>query len=119
MLIYEREDTSRLWTYYEKRDLVPNTEKATLQVFDDPEWGPKTAKLAMLVARDFEPFDFGRMEFRLDRDTGAINFIEINLNCNLWSEKVIGRAATVAGFTHPQLLETILAAAFRRHGLMA
>jgi D-alanine-D-alanine ligase and related ATP-grasp enzymes len=27
MLIYEREDTTRLWTYYEKRDLIQNNEK--------------------------------------------------------------------------------------------
>ena len=35
MLIYEREDTQRLWTYQEKRDLVENTEKATLKQFTD------------------------------------------------------------------------------------
>ncbi|WDI31071.1 hypothetical protein PUV54_14035 [Hyphococcus flavus] len=119
MLIYEREDTSRLWTYYEKRDLVPNTEKSTLKVFDDPEWAPKVAELANRVARRFEPFDFGRLEFRLDRNAGEINFIEINLNCNLWSEKVIGKAASYAGFTHPQLMETILADSMRRNGLIS
>ena len=34
---------------------------------------------------------------RLDLDTGEINFIEINLNCNLWSEKVMAKAAQQAG----------------------
>ncbi len=119
MLIYEREDTSRLWTYFEKRDLVENTEKSTLKVFDDPEWGPRIAELACRVAREFEPFDFGRLEFRLDRKRGVANFIEINLNCNLWSEKVIGRSASVAGFSHPELLETILADSMRRNGLIS
>ena len=49
------------------------------------------------VAREFEPFDYGRIEFRLDRDKGEVNFIEINLNCNLWSEKVMAKAAAAAG----------------------
>ncbi len=119
MLIYEREDTSRLWTYYEKRDLVPNTEKATLQRFEDPEFAPQIIDYAYRIAREFTPFDYGRIEFRLDRKTGDINFIEINLNCNLWSEKVVAKAAAAAGFSHAQLLETILAEAMRRNGLIS
>lgn len=119
MLIYEREDTQKLWTYYEKRDLVPNTEKATLKRFDEPEFAPKVQEMAERLAREFEPFDYGRIEFRLDRKTGDINFIEINLNCNLWSEKVVAKSAAAAGFSHAQLLETILAEAYRRNGLIA
>lgn len=119
MLIYEREDTQKLWTYYEKRDLVPNTEKATLKRFDEPEFAPKVQEMAERLAREFEPFDYGRIEFRLDRKTGDINFIEINLNCNLWSEKVVAKSAAAAGFSHTQLLETILAEAYRRNGLIA
>ncbi len=118
MLIYEREDTQKLWTYYEKRDLVPNTEKATLKQFDDPEFAPKVEKMAAAIAREFEPFDYGRIEFRLDKKTGDINFIEINLNCNLWSEKVVAKSAAVAGLSHPQLLETIIAEGLRRNGLI-
>jgi len=118
MLIYEREDTQRLWTYYEKRDLIPNTEKSTLKQFDEAEFAPQVADMAMKVAREFEPFDYGRIEFRLNRQTGEINFIEINLNCNLWSEKVVAKSAAAAGFSHAQLLETILAEALRRNGMI-
>lgn len=119
MLIYEREDTQKLWTYYEKRDLVPNTEKATLKRFDEPEFAPKVQEMAERLAREFEPFDYGRIEFRLDRKTGDINFIEINLNCNLWSEKVVAKSAAAVGFSHAELIETILAEAYRRNGLIA
>ena len=119
MLIYEREDTQKLWTYYEKRDLVPNTEKATLKRFDDPELAPKMQAMAEKIAREFEPFDYGRIEFRLNRETGEINFIEINLNCNLWSEKVVAKSAAAAGFSHAQLLETILAEGLKGNGLIA
>ncbi|QLC26885.1 phosphoribosylglycinamide synthetase [Parasphingopyxis algicola] len=118
MLIYEREDPSRLWTYYEKRDLISNNEKSSLQRFDDPEFGPAVAEMAMRVAKAFRPFDYGRIEFRLDRTSGDINFIEINLNCNLWSEKVMAKAAEAAGFSHAQLLETILADSLARNGFI-
>ena len=118
MLIYERSDPQKLWTYYEKRDLVQNNEKSTLKRFDDPEWAPVIAAHAAKVARAFEPFDYGRIEFRLDRETGEASFIEINLNCNLWSEKVVAKAAAAAGFSHAQLLETLLAESMRRQGLL-
>ena len=73
--------------------------------------------MAKQVAREFVPFDYGRIEFRLDLDTGEINFIEINLNCNLWSEKVMAKAAAQAGFSHADLIETLLAESWRRNGL--
>lgn len=119
MLWYEREDTQRLWTYYEKRDLIQNTEKSALKRFDDPAFEPRMAELAAKVAREFVPFDYGRIEFRFDPIKGDINFIEINLNCNLWSEKVMAKAAAQSGFSHAQLLETIVAEAWRRNGLIS
>jgi len=36
----------------------------------------------------------------------------------LWSEKVFGRAAKLAGLTQAELIETILADSLRRNGLM-
>lgn len=119
MLWYEREDTQRLWTYYEKRDLVQNTEKAALKQFDHPELAPRVSAMAAKVAQELVPFDYGRIEFRVDLKTGDINFIEINLNCNLWSEKVMAKAAAAAGFSHADLMETILAEAWRRNALIS
>ncbi|MGB3795904.1 MAG: phosphoribosylglycinamide synthetase [Alteraurantiacibacter sp.] len=119
MLWYEREDTQKLWTYYEKRDLVANTEKAALKRFDHPELAPRIEEMAKKVAQQLVPFDYGRIEFRVDLKTGDINFIEINLNCNLWSEKVMAKAAGEAGFSHADLLETLLAESWRRQGLMS
>ncbi|MBX7502848.1 phosphoribosylglycinamide synthetase, partial [Qipengyuania sp. YG27] len=107
-----------LWTYYEKRDLVENKEKAALKRFEDPELAPRIEAMAKKVAQEFLPFDYGRIEFRLDLKTGDINFIEINLNCNLWSEKVMAKAAAHAGFSHADLIETLLAESWRRNGLM-
>jgi D-alanine-D-alanine ligase len=45
--------------------------------------------------------------------------LEINLNCNLWSQKVYGRSAVLMGWTQEQLIETIVAESLIRHGLMA
>ena len=119
MLWYEREDTQKLWTYYEKRDLVQNTEKAALKRFEHPELAARVEDYAKRVAKEFLPFDYGRIEFRVDLNTGDINFIEINLNCNLWSEKVMAKAAGYAGFSHAQLLETLLAESWSRQGLIS
>ncbi len=119
MLWYEREDTQKLWTYYEKRDLVPNAEKSALKEFDHPDLASKIEQMARKVAQEFVPFDYGRIEFRVDLKTGEINFIEINLNCNLWSEKVMAKAAARAGFSHADLLETLLAECWSRHGLIS
>ena len=55
MLWYEREDTQRLWTYYEKRDLVQNTEKAALKRFDDSDLAPKIEEMATKVAHEKRP----------------------------------------------------------------
>ena len=66
----------------------------------------------------FRPFDYGRYEFRLDLEKGDVQMLEVNLNCNLWSEKVYGRSAKAAGWTQEQLIETILCESLRRHGLL-
>ena len=44
--------------------------------------------------------------------------LEVNLNCNLWSQKVYGRSAVLAGLTQEQLIETILCESLARHGLI-
>jgi D-alanine-D-alanine ligase len=118
MMLFEQADPTHLRTYYEKRDLVDRASKYRLIPFDDPEWVPKIAEMTRIVAEEFRPFDYGRYEFRFDRETGAVNFLEVNLQANLWSEKVFGRSAVRAGLTQAQLIETILHEGLRRHGLL-
>ena len=118
MMLFEQADPSHLRTYYEKRDLVDRAQKYQLVEFDDPEWMPVIADYTRRIAQEFRPFDYGRYEFRLDREGGKVQFLEVNLNANLWSEKVYGRSAKLAGLTQEQLIETILAEGLRRHGLL-
>jgi D-alanine-D-alanine ligase len=118
MMLFEQADPSHLRTYYEKRDLVDRSAKYSLVEFDDPEWQPRIAALTRQMIEVFRPFDYGRFEFRLDREGGALKMLEVNLNCNLWSQKVFGRSAVLAGLTQAELIETILTEGLKRHGLI-
>ena len=108
MMIFEQADPSHLRTYQEKRDLVDRSQKYSLKLFDDAEIGARLTRYTTEMAEIFRPFDYGRFEFRVDFATGEIRLLEVNLNCNLWSEKVFGRAAVAAGFTQADLIETIV-----------
>lgn len=118
MMLFEQADPGHLRTYWEKRDLVDRASKYELVDFDHAHFGPLIAGHTARIAAEFRPFDYGRFEFRLDVDKGELNFLELNLNCNLWSEKVFGRSAVRAGWSQEELIETICADSLRRHGLM-
>ncbi|MEM6266408.1 MAG: phosphoribosylglycinamide synthetase, partial [Pseudomonadota bacterium] len=93
-------------------------QKYWLDPFTDPKLSEEIAHYTRLCWEEYRPFDYGRFEFRVNEDTGEVHFLELNLNCNLWSEKVIGQAARMAGWTQAELIETVLAEALARHGLM-
>lgn len=112
-----QQDPAALRTYGEKRNLQPDQHYA-IRPFDDPELIETVEAYARTMLREFVPFDYGRFEFRLDVARGAVEFLEVNLNCNLWSRKTISMAAQQAGWTHAELIETILAESLRRQGLL-
>ncbi len=118
MMLFEQADPTHLRTYYEKRDLVERASKYELVPFENAEFMPRIAELTRIMAEEYRPFDYGRFEFRFDAATGTLNFLEVNLQANLWSEKVFGRSAVRAGLTQAQLIETILCEGLRRHGLL-
>jgi D-alanine-D-alanine ligase len=118
MMLFEQADPSHLRTYYEKRDLVDRAQKYQLVPFEDAEWMPVIADYTRQLAEEFRPFDYGRFEFRLDREGGKVQFLEVNLQANLWSQKVFGRSAALAGLSQAQLIETILAESLVRNGLI-
>lgn len=118
MIMFEQSDPTHLRSYYEKRDLAKGTARYTLVPFDDPEWGPIIADYTREIAQEFRPFDYGRFEFRLDRENGRVYFLEVNLQANLWSKKVFGHSARRAGITQLELIETILCESLHRHGLL-
>jgi D-alanine-D-alanine ligase len=117
-MIFRQADPDHLRTYYEKRDLVDRSAKYSLDAFEDEAMSEKISEYTRTLYAEYRPFDYGRWEFRVNERTGEIHFLEVNLNCNLWSEKVFGRAAKLAGLTQAELIETILADSLRRNGLM-
>ncbi|MBL8652444.1 MAG: phosphoribosylglycinamide synthetase [Sphingopyxis sp.] len=114
MMIFEQADPTHLRNYQEKRDLVDRSAKYSLKLLDAPGIGERIAAMTTQMAEIFRPFDFGRFEFRVDFETGDVRLLEVNLNCNLWSEKVFGRAAVAAGFSQADLIETIVAESMLR-----
>ena len=118
MMIFRQADPSHLRNYYEKRDLVDRSQKYSLDHFENDEIGEIIARYTRRLWDEYRPFDYGRFEFRLDEETGRVTFLELNLNCNLWSKKVFGLAAERFGWSQEELIETILAESLRRHGLI-
>ena len=108
-MIFEQAYPGHLRTYQEKRDLVDRSAKYSLKLFDDAAMAERLVGYTAQMAEIFRPFDYGRFEFRVDFTSGEIRLLEVNLNCNLWSEKVFGRAAVAAGFSQADLIETIVA----------
>lgn len=119
MMQFLQADPEHLRTYYEKRDLVDRSGKYSLVAFDRPDMVASITAMTQALSGIFEPFDYGRFEFRVDDATGDIRFLEVNLNCNLWSQKVFGRSAQLAGMSQQQLIETIVAESMTRQGVTA
>ncbi|MBU1377273.1 MAG: phosphoribosylglycinamide synthetase [Alphaproteobacteria bacterium] len=115
--IVEQADPGLLRTYQEKRNLCAG-QAYEIRPLTDPQVLAVVEARAREMMREFMPFDYGRFEFRIDVATGAIQFLEVNLNCNLWSRKTIAMAAAQIGWSHGELIETILAESLSRHGLM-
>jgi D-alanine-D-alanine ligase len=117
-LVFQQSDPTYLRTYWEKRDLVERRSRYRLVPLEDQAVLAQVGEMTRRLWDEYRPFDYGRFEFRWDPSTGDVNFLEQNLNCNLWSQKVFGRAATLAGISQSDLIETILAESLRRHGLL-
>lgn len=105
-------------TYEQKRHLTNGEDTVTLKVIKDESLLGKLSHAARTILPEVWPHDFGRMEFKYDPTTDTLNFIEINLNCNLWSRKASSVSARSLGITHEQFVETMLAHSLHRQGLV-
>jgi D-alanine-D-alanine ligase len=115
--IVEQDDPTDLRTYDEKRNLG-GAQAYRIRPLRDARILALAEERARELVKEFFPFDYGRFEFRLDEDTGEVQFLEVNLNCNLWSKKTIAMAAAQIGWSHAQLIETILTESLERQGLL-
>ncbi len=119
MMVFEQADPSQLRTYAEKRDLVRQEDSYRLASFDEPVIVRRIRAMTTALIPVLHPFDYGRFEFRVDAISGDVQFMEVNLNCNLWSQKAFAKSAAIAGLSHPDLIETILTESMIRQGLFA
>jgi D-alanine-D-alanine ligase len=117
-MLFRQADPEHLRTHEEKRDLVDRSQKYELVPFEAADAWPKIREMTLKMAEIFRPFDYGRFEFRYDDATGEVNLLEVNLQCNLWSQKVYGRSAALLGWSQSDLIESIVAQSLTRHGLM-
>ncbi|WP_076073128.1 phosphoribosylglycinamide synthetase [Sphingomonas montana] len=118
VMIVEQADPAVLRSYAEKRDLAGGVQSYAIQPFNDHARLAEIEAATRALMPEFMPFDYGRFEFRIDAGTGQIRFMETNLNCNLWSRKTIAMAARLGGWSHAELIETIVAESLERHGLI-
>jgi len=106
-------------TYEQKRHLTGDTDTVKLSLIEDQALLSKLEQAALTILPEVWPHDFGRMEFKYDPDTDTLNFIEINLSCNLWSKKASSVSAQTLGITHEQFIETMMVHSLHRHGLVS
>jgi D-alanine-D-alanine ligase len=116
-MAYIPDKNSLLRSYEEKRGLIV-VEDDPLTPVDDPAVSRELEAQTRNLMRELWPFDYGRFEFRVDPATRSVQFMEVNLSCNLWSKKSISRSAASVGISHARLVESILAHSMERHGLL-
>ncbi len=109
-------DPNVLRTYEEKRGFEES--KAQLVPMKEGALADELRRYTHMLIPELWPFDYGRFEFRVNRDTGEVHFLEVNLQANIWSKRVIGQSAAIAGLSHPDLIETIMCHSMVRQGLV-
>jgi D-alanine-D-alanine ligase len=106
-----------LRTYAEKRGFSESG--ARLVPLEDEEMAERLRGYTRALIPELWPFDYGRFEYRINKETGEAHFLEVNLQANIWSKRVIGQSAALAGISHPELIETVVCHSLLRHGLIA
>lgn len=108
-------ENETLRTYEEKRFREHKSEWA---FFDDDEMRAKLLADIDRIMTEVWPFDFGRFEFKYNKDTREFAFIELNMSCNLWSLKTVSKGWQSLGYKHEELIETILTGSMLRQGVI-
>ena len=111
------DDPRAIRSYAQKRHLDA-TDTVRLEPLEEGRLRERVIDAGEKLLPELWPFDIGRVELKYDEKTDALNFIEINLSCNLWSKKASAVSAATIGVTHPQLLETLLCHSLRRQGVV-
>lgn len=109
-------EDDRLRTYEEKRGLKPSTEG--FAPVNDARLSALVEAETRKLLPEIWPFDYGRLEFKVSPETGETTFLEINMSCNLWSKKTVSLSWRSLGYSHAELVETILCHSLLRQGVI-
>ena len=113
---YTSADDDRLRTYEEKRGLVKSSEG--FKPFYEKELCDLVIGEVEKMMPEIWPFDYGRFEFKVNPATMQSTFIEVNMSCNLWSKKTLSLSWQSLGYSHADLVETILVHSLLRQGVI-
>lgn len=83
-------------------------------ILSDEEISRRAVEYARRLAAEVEPFDYLRVDFRLDAKRGMLYLLEFNLGCNLGSHAAIALSAANAGYAHASVIHHIIAHSIRR-----
>jgi len=111
------DDPLAIRSYEQKRHLTVSDD-VVLEIYKEQPIIDRLHVHAENILPEIWPCDYARMEFKYDPATDALNFLEINLSCNLWSKKAVPFSARGAGVEYPELIETILCHSMLRQGLI-
>ena len=98
-------------TYEEKRGFASGYECA---IYDAYSEYPDILKYTEILTKAIWPFDYGRIDYRINPESGQVYFLEYNVCGNLSAEKSVAQGAFAAGLTHTQLVETIICSSLTR-----
>ena len=109
-------DNDRLRTYEEKRGFIQSNDGWA--PFSDHKVCTQLLGEVKKMMPELWPFDYGRFEFKYSPESGESAFLELNMSCNLWSKKTVSQSWQSLGYTHEELIETILAGSMIRQGVI-
>lgn len=112
------DDTFAIRSYEEKRHLK-SEDSVKLEPLPEGALLNRCIEVGERILPELWPFDIGRIELKYDEKTDALNFIELNLSCNLWSKKATAISAATIGVEHPELIETLLCHSLLRQGVVS
>ncbi len=119
LLRFAVDDPFAIRSYQQKRHLDEQDKVQLHMLADDDPLSLRLQRLALAVLPEIWPFDIGRFEFKYDQHSDTLNFIELNLSCNLWSQKASSIAARSIGIEHSQLIETLVCHSLLRQQLIS
>lgn len=114
-------DPDAVRTYEQKRHLeADGGDSVTLSILEDDTLTKKIQEVCIKILPEVWPADYLRFEFKYHPETDTLNFIELNLSCNIWSKKATGFAfRQVFGRPHKDIIETFLCHSLLRQGVIA